>query len=152
MVLWLTPYTVVVASAGNDYRRDDYAVYPAMLNGVTCVSAYDQIGSIPVYANYPSWTALLAPTDTWTTDMWGISPKGYVLGFASNPVWYSINFAGTSASASHVSAVAAMIASAHRSWTPQQIQSALRSSALHDLPNDYRHVGRLNAFGALSGQ
>jgi len=120
---WLTPYAVVVASAGNEGRHDFYRVYPAACIDVMCIAAHNQTDLIPFY-NYPAWTALIAPTWVPTTDMPGTNYLGHPLGYNPSLESYKIDeFQGTSASAPHVSAVAALMASAHRDWTPAQIRS-----------------------------
>jgi subtilisin family serine protease len=148
---WLSRYAVIVASSGNDGRHDAYAVYPAAYGEVMCIAGHDAV-QLWTHSNYPIWTDLIAPATVIAPDMTGFNSHGDALGFAQNPYAFTWPFSGTSAAAPHVSAVAAMMASAHRDWTPAQIWSSLCASAIHDLPGDHYHKGRLNAYGALVGQ
>jgi hypothetical protein len=132
---------VVVASAGND---DSTAPkYPAYFSKAVAVAATDRFDkriSMPTYtwgSNYGPWVDICAPgIDIYTTKS------------AAGQHFYANNFAGTSAAAPFVSAVAGMVKAMHPDYSRDQIVTMLLRGDTLPESND---IGkRLNALKALA--
>ncbi|MEP0814076.1 MAG: S8 family serine peptidase [bacterium] len=119
-------YSVLVGSAGND--SSDIAVqFPATHSDALAVAAYNYLGQKPTWSNWnPAFVDVAAPGDLiTTTDMKGFSSHGWRLGYTDGPIYSS--FSGTSASAPHVSAVAALLA-CYTSDAPSGIRTQIRNN------------------------
>lgn len=100
----VTDNIVVVAAAGDEAQSS--IDYPAAYPGVVAVGAIDQSGAIWSSSNKSSRVTLAAPgVDVPSEDNFGSSGST----------------TGTSASTAYVSATAALIRSAHPSWTAGQV-------------------------------
>lgn len=100
---------VVVVAAGNSGSSiaDDSSPAPADDPGVVAVSAIDQNGAIASFSDFGSQVALAAPGVNIYNDQ----------NFAND----TTNANGTSPAAAYVSATAALIFSAHPTWTAGQV-------------------------------
>ncbi|WP_190125255.1 type VII secretion-associated serine protease mycosin [Streptomyces inusitatus] len=114
---------VVVASAGNDGQGGNVKkTYPASYEGVLAVASSDRNNERAAFSQSGDFVDVAAPgVDIITT----VPGGGHC---ADN---------GTSFSAPYVAAVAALIKSKHKNWTPRQItaqiqQTAERSTSDHD--------------------
>ncbi|MEU8133058.1 S8 family serine peptidase [Streptodolium elevatio] len=125
---------LVVASGGNVPANGPGVVYPAALPGVLAVSAVGTDGRIWSDGNYGHWISLAAP---------GVG----IPAACTAPTKYCMG-TGSSSAAALVSAVAALVWSAHPDWTANQVIRRLignTSTAPNEqIPND--HVG----FGIVS--
>ncbi|MBM2621597.1 S8 family serine peptidase [Actinoplanes sp. LDG1-06] len=134
---------VVVAAAGNEREKGSPTSYPAADAGVIGVAATDSADKVATYSNSGSYVDVAAPgtaiLSTYPTAL------GKKTGYAS--------MSGTSMASPHVAAVAALLKAAQPSITPDQVQSALETSAV-DLgakgrDNDFGY-GRIDAAAALA--
>jgi len=104
----------VVASAGNE--GNSTVSYPCAFNHVICVAATDNTNAHASFSNINSYIDISAP---------GVS-------IASTYINYTYAMAsGTSMSAPHIAAVAALVLSVHPADSPAQIEAALKSTATH---------------------
>ncbi|WP_328460510.1 S8 family peptidase [Actinoplanes sp. NBC_00393] len=128
---------VVVASAGNSRAQGSPTNYPAADAGVIGVAATDSADIVASYSNAGNYVDVAAPG----SGILSTVPQG---GYA----YYN----GTSMAAPHVSAVAALLVASRPGITPDQVESALTSSAVdRGAPGkdvDYGY-GRVDAAGAL---
>ena len=124
---------VVVAAAGNERAQGSPTSYPGADAGVIGVAATDSADRVASYSNAGSYVDVAAPgsgiLSTYPTALGGRT--GYA----------SMN--GTSMASPHVAAVAALLKAYQQSLTPDQVESALTSSAV-----DLGPAGRDNDFGA----
>ncbi|MGK5678063.1 S8 family peptidase [Actinoplanes sp. URMC 104] len=133
---------VVVAAAGNERAQGSPTSYPAADAGVIGVAATDSSDKVAGYSNAGSYVDVAAPgsgiLSTYPTALGG--KTGYA------------TMSGTSMASPHVAAVAALLKAYNRNLTPDQVESALESSAV-DLgtagrDNDFGY-GRIDAVAAL---
>ncbi|WP_250033358.1 S8 family peptidase [Paractinoplanes maris] len=124
---------VVVAAAGNERAKGSPTSYPAADAGVIGVAATDSADKVATYSNAGSYVDIAAPgtsiLSTYPTALGG--KTGYV------------SMSGTSMASPHVAAVAALLKAYQPSLTPDQVEAALKSSAV-----DLGTKGRDNDFGA----
>jgi type VII secretion-associated serine protease mycosin len=133
---------VVVAAAGNERQNGNPVSYPAADAGVIAVAATDSADAVASYSNSGAYVDVSAPgsaiVSTYPT--------------AKNGTGYAL-MSGTSMASPHVAAVAALLRSADPSLTPDQVESALESSATDLGPagrdDDYGY-GRIDAAAALA--
>ncbi|MBU2666442.1 S8 family peptidase [Actinoplanes bogorensis] len=134
---------VVVAAAGNERQDGSPTSYPAADAGVIGVAATDSSDKVGSYSNAGSYVDVAAPgssiLSTYPTALGG--KTGYA------------TMSGTSMASPHVAAVAALLKAYDKSLTPDQVESALETSAV-DLgtkgrDNDYGY-GRIDAVAALA--
>ncbi len=135
---------VIVASSGNN---DGPVRYPAAYSNTIAVGATDQNDVRHSYSNYGSSLDIMAPSHVPTTDRTG--SVGYSTGNYAN------SFTGTSASAPHVSGVAAIMRSENSSKTWSDIRDVIRQTADkvsgmggNNFTNYYGY-GRVNAYEAV---
>lgn len=102
---------MIIAAVGNNSGS---VGYPAKYGDVIGVTATDFTDTRPSWANYGTGVELSAP---------GVDIKTTDLGGGTKPV------DGTSFSAPHVAAAAAMLKEANPSWTNSHVRQALRGSA-----------------------
>lgn len=133
---------VMVAAAGNDYRRGNPVQTPANCIGVIGVGATDRSDRIAPFSERNSTVDITAP---------GV----HVLSTYRDPRNGTHAYAyldGTSMSAPMVAGVAALIRSRHPTWSKQQVEARLFSTA-KDLgkkgPDNTFGAGRLDAGRAL---
>nr|WP_221377753.1 S8 family serine peptidase [Actinoplanes polyasparticus] len=133
----------VVAAAGNERTAGSPTSYPAADAGVLGVAATDSSDKIGTYSNAGSYVDVAAPgtaiLSTYPTALGGRTGYG--------------SMSGTSMASPHVAAVAALLKAYQPALTPDQVQSALESSAV-DLgtkgrDNDFGY-GRIDATAALA--
>jgi serine protease len=154
--------TVVVAAAGNSFR-DAANFTPANCNDTVTVAATGRVGALANYSNYGTTIDIAAPGGDMSRDSGILST---IATGANTLTGYSYtSYQGTSMAAPHVAGVAALVASAHPSWGPNEIEAALYAGA-RPFPTDslrtcvtrsetpgagqYRcGVGLLDAVGAL---
>jgi len=130
-----TAGVLVVAAAGNSSSTTPF--YPAAVPSVISVSATDNAADPSVrdlkavYSNYGPTVDVAAP-GTWiaSTVPMALGTGGYR------------QDSGTSMASPHVTAVAALVASAHPAWTPAEIEAALEHGAV-----DLGTAGRDDSFG-----
>lgn len=103
---------VIVASVGND--GDNSVGYPAAYGAVIGVTATNSSDNRPTWANYGTGVELSAP---------GVDIETIELGGGTDIV------SGTSFSAPHVAAAAAIIKEVNPSWSNAYVRQALRGSA-----------------------
>jgi Subtilase family len=143
-------HILFVCSIGNDGLHGNQAVFPAGHPLAFSVGSYDTSGHVVLTYNYLDWTDILAPSFVLAPDMVGYNASGVYLGFSPEPFpWTGFN--GTSASAPHVAAVATMVSAAYTALTPQQVRQRVITHAAHDLVDDYKDIGRIDAYAALGG-
>ncbi|WP_228387965.1 type VII secretion-associated serine protease mycosin [Streptomyces jumonjinensis] len=118
---------VVVASAGNDGLGGNVKkTYPASYEGVLAVASSDRNNERAAFSQSGDFVDIAAPgVDIVTT-----VPGG---GHCADH--------GTSFSAPYVAAVAALIKSKHRKWTPRQIAAQIQQTAERSTPGHDRLVG-----------
>ncbi len=154
--------TVVVTAAGNSLR-DAANFTPANCNDAVTVAATGRVGGLTNYSNYGTTIDIAAPGGDMSRDSGILSTIG--VGSTTLTGYSYTNYQGTSMAAPHVAGVAALVASAHPSWGPNEIEAALYAGA-RPFPTDslrtcvtrsetpgagqYRcGVGLLDAVGAL---
>ncbi|GAB2617323.1 hypothetical protein Aab01nite_30570 [Paractinoplanes abujensis] len=134
---------VVVAAAGNERAKGSPTSYPAADAGVIGVAATDSADKIASYSNAGSYVDVAAPgsaiLSTYPTALG--SRTGYT------------TMSGTSMASPHVAAVAALLVAYQPALTPDQVESALTTSAVDLGPkgrdNDFGY-GRIDAAAALA--
>ncbi|WP_248293806.1 S8 family serine peptidase [Actinoplanes sp. TBRC 11911] len=119
---------VVVAAAGNARGQGSPISYPAASDGVIAVAATDSADGVATFSNRGSYVDVAAP---------GVNIV------STRPGNLYARMSGTSMAAPHVAAVAALVRSAYPALSPDQIESALKSSAV-----DLGPAGRDDDFGA----
>jgi subtilisin family serine protease len=124
---------VLVASAGNEYRRGNPSNTPANCVGVVGVGATDNRDRIALFSERNDTVDISAPgVHVLTTYR---DPKSGKFGYAY--------LDGTSLSAPYVSGVAALIRSRHPTWSEPQIEARLIGTV-----KDLGAKGRDNIYGA----
>lgn len=133
----------IIASAGND--GDGSIDYPCAFDHVICVGATDNSDRRASFSNANAYVDISAPgVNTAST----LPP--FVCGGSSS--CYDRG-SGTSMAAPHVTGIAALILSAWPAYTPDQIETALESTAVDLGPagrDDRFGHGRLNAAAAVA--
>jgi serine protease len=119
--------TVVVAAGNNNADASGFT--PANCSGVIAVAATDRNGARAYYSNYGSIVALSAPGG----DMRGAAANGILSTFNSGTTKPGSDtyayYQGTSMATPHVAAAAALLYAAKSSLTPDQVRTALVSTA-----------------------
>ena len=154
--------TVVVTAAGNSFR-DAANFTPANCNNTVTVAAVGRAGGLASYSNFGSTIDIAAPGGDMSRDTGILSTVG--TGSTTLTGYSYANYQGTSMAAPHVAGVAALVASLHPTWGPNEIEAALYSGARSfpadpvwpcvtssATPTGTQHqcgVGLLDAVGAL---
>ncbi|MFI1994362.1 S8 family peptidase [Actinoplanes sp. NPDC020271] len=131
---------VVVAAAGNDRAKGSPTSYPGADPGVIAVAATDSGDVVASYSNAGSYVDVAAPG------------SGIISTYPTAAGGYA-TMNGTSMASPHVAAVAALLLAAAPDLTPDQVESALGSTAKDLGPTgkdtDYGY-GRIDAAAALT--
>ncbi|HWS32323.1 MAG TPA: S8 family serine peptidase [Actinoplanes sp.] len=131
----------VVAAAGNERAQGSPVSYPGADAGVIAVAATDSTDKVAAYSNAGSHVDVAAPGSA----IWSTYPTALGKSYAQ--------LSGTSMAAPHVAAAAALLKSLQPRLTPDQIESALKTSAVDLGPKgfdeDYGY-GRIDAVAALN--
>lgn len=140
---------VVIVAAGNSgVNLDTAPVYPAVLPGVVAVTALDQNGVKPAWANYGAAIAVAAPGVGILSTL-----CAYNSGTQSCAHTYGMK-SGTSMAAPHVAALAALLIARTPGLTPDGVAALLKSTAT-DLgapgSDPVYGGGRIDAATALTG-
>ena len=127
----------VVAAAGNERQSGSPTSYPGADPGVIAVAATDSNDLVASYSNAGSYVDVAAPGSNILSTTGG--------------TYQSWN--GTSMASPHVAAIAALLKAYNSALTPDQIETAIETTAV-DLgtkgkDNDYGY-GRVNAAAALN--
>lgn len=137
---------VVVAASGNSgVNLDTVPIYPASLAGVVAVTAVDQNGARPSWANYGTAVAVAAPGVGILSTL-----CAYNVQAQSCTHTYGVK-SGTSMAAPHVAALAALILARSPRLTPDGLAALLKSTATK-LPDSTTGAGRIDAAAALVGR
>ncbi|MEU4622160.1 S8 family peptidase [Actinoplanes sp. NPDC023801] len=128
----------VIAAVGNDREKGSPTSYPAADAGVIGVAATDSSDRIGHYSTAGNYVDVAAPG----TNILSTYPGGQYK-----------TMMGTSMAAPHVAAVAALLKSYQGALTPDQIEAALKNSAIDlgqpGFDNDFGY-GRIDAVSALN--
>ena len=114
--------TVVVVAAGNS-NYDVANSLPANCNDTVTVAAVGRVGGRAYYSNYGLGIDIAAPGGDFYRDSGILST--IATGSTTLTGYDYTNYQGTSMAAPHVAGVAALIASAHPTWSPSEIEAAL---------------------------
>ena len=133
----------VIASAGND--GDSSVKYPCAFDHVICVAATDNSDAHASFSNANAYVDISGPG----VDITSTYPS---FGCSGSPACY-LPRSGTSMAAPHIAGVAALVLSAWPTDTPDEIETALESTAV-DLGTPGRDdtfgFGRVNAAAAVA--
>lgn len=131
---------VMVAASGNSGLNQTY--YPAGYPAVIAVGGTDYYDEWWTLSNYGTFVDVTAPGDTvWSTNWTTSNPNAYQY------------FSGTSQAAPHVSGLAALILSAHPSFSAADVRAIIQQTAVdkgaagYDI---YYGFGRIDAGAALA--
>ena len=120
---------VVVAAGNGGGNNSDYPTFPASIRADNMISviASDKKDKKPGFSNYGDNVDIAAPgLDIISTTPY-ISASGEDQWPCGSTAFH--RYGGTSAAAAHVSGAAALLASIHPKWTPQEIRACLVQSA-----------------------
>jgi len=141
---------VVVFAAGNSDESSGSSTWPAQYESAIAVAATNHNDVRSYYSNYGSWVDISAPG--------GETNSSTQEGVLSCIDGSYDHYQGTSMACPHVSGVAALIVSEFAgNITPDEVRSRLinNTDPIDDLNPDYQGQlgsGRLNAYGALTGE
>lgn len=107
--------SIIVAPIGDVSVTGGKAVAPADIRGVVSVTAVDANGAVPVFASGTGQAAVAAP--------------GAAVAAGNYRNNYTATHSGTSCAADLVAAEVALVASAHPSWTEDQLIAAVVTTA-----------------------
>jgi subtilisin family serine protease len=137
---------VVVAASGNSgVNLDTTPIYPASLAGVVAVTAVDQNGARPPWANYGAAVAVAAP---------GVGILSTLCAYNAQTQGCTHTYgtkSGTSMASPHVAALAALILARSPGLTPDGVAAVLKATATR-LPDPTTGAGRIDAAAALVGR
>ncbi len=119
---------VIVAAAGNN--NGDVSLYtPANCEGVLSVAALDRSGGRASYSNYGTGIKIAAPGGSGSDGIVSTFNAGKTSPVPSPNGDTYARYSGTSMSTPHAAGVASLILTLNPSFTPDQIQARLQSSA-----------------------
>lgn len=136
---------VVVASGNSGVNLDTTPIYPASLPGVVAVTAVDQNGARPSWANYGTAVAVAAP---------GVGILSTLCAYNAQTQSCTHTYStksGTSMASPHVAALAALILARSPGLTPDGVAAVLKATATK-LPDSSTGAGRIDAAAALVGR
>jgi len=136
--------TVVAAAGNSGVNLDTVPIYPASLPGVVAVTAIDQNGARPSWANHGTAVAVAAP---------GVGILSTLCAYNTQAQGCTHTYgtkSGTSMAAPHVAALAALILARSPGLTPDGVATRLKSTATK-LPDGTTGAGRIDAAAALAG-
>ena len=155
--------TVVVTAAGNS-TVDASRFTPANCNDTVTVAATGRVGGLAGYSNFGSSIDIAAPGGDMPRDSGILSTVA--TGATTLTGYGYANYQGTSMAAPHVAGVAALVASLHPTWGPNEIEAAIYAGArpfpadslrpcvtTSEIPTGVQRqcgVGLLDAVGALN--
>ncbi|MBX3000070.1 MAG: S8 family serine peptidase [Caldilineaceae bacterium] len=143
---------LVIAAAGNHYRRGNPVIYPAAYNHVLAVAATTDTDGHASYSSSGSYVDVAAPggdpgsANDRDSRHW--IPGAYWRGSGMSYVWLS----GSSQAAPHVSGLAALLLSINASLTPDQLSAIITGAAVDvQLPgwDEFSGHGRIDVSAAL---
>jgi subtilisin family serine protease len=114
--------TVVVTAAGNS-TVDASRFTPANCNDTVTVAATGRVGGLAGYSNFGSSIDIAAPGGDMPRDSGILSTVA--TGATTLTGYGYANYQGTSMAAPHVAGVAALVASLHPTWGPNEIEAAI---------------------------
>lgn len=132
---------IIVAAAGNS--NVNFPVYPAAYDHVISVASTDQNDHLSTFSNFGNWIDVCAPgTNIWSTSL------------ANNGADTYEYKSGTSMACPLVAGLAGLLKSKNPTFSPDQIESCIKSSAENiDAVNPtfagLLGAGRINAYAAL---
>ncbi len=136
--------SLVFASVGNDGKQDEPVNPPASLPGAVGVTAIDKSRNVADFSNHGDHVALAAPGVSIPANCWtSMGHKGYCVGW------------GTSQATALASASAALIWSAHPTWTNNQVLRVLINTAgkpSGKIPSEYLGYGIIRPRLVLLGK
>ena len=118
--------TVVVTAAGNS-TQDVANFTPANCNDTVTVASVGRVGGLAFYSNFGSGIDISAAGGDMMRDSGILSTIG--TGVLNLTGYDYANYQGTSMAAPHVVGVAALVASAHPTWGPTEIERAIYEGA-----------------------
>jgi len=138
--------TLVAASGNAELETVDY---PAAYKQVIAVGAVDENGEHASYSNAGKALDVVAPGN-------GILQEAFLewLGFPTFAIGWDYYFGnGTSMACPHVAGVAALMKAAHPEWGPEEIRTALITTAVDIAPagkDDATGYGLIDAYAAIT--
>jgi serine protease len=117
---------VIVVAAGNQSADVGKAI-PANCNDVVTVASVGRVGGLAGYSNHGAGVDIATPGGDKTRDSGILSTVG--MGETTLSGYGYANEHGTSMAAPHVAGVAALVASLHPTWGPNEIEAALYAGA-----------------------
>jgi serine protease len=118
--------SVIVTAAGNETIKAA-RVMPANCDGTVTVASVGRAGGLASYSNFGSTIDIAAPGGDMSRDSGILST--IATGATALTGYGYTNYQGTSMAAPHVAGVAALVASLHPTWGPDEIEAALYAGA-----------------------
>jgi serine protease AprX len=160
---WFSGITVVVA-AGNGGPTPGSVLSPGSDPFVVTVGAFNDKGTMDTSDDVASTFSGVGPTRDGFTKPETLAPGDHILGLRVKGVSYLdasgkpigspsdryVHMTGTSAAAGFVSGVAALIASAHPTYSPTQIKGAIVASGRSVAGSATKAVDAVNALTAMT--
>jgi hypothetical protein len=143
----LCQYLLLVGSAGNQ-GLNSAASYPGNHPLAISVASYNKNGSRSSFSNISTEVDIAAPgVEVPALDMYGRNIHDQQLGLS--PFCFVTDFGGTSSSAPHVAAAAALVQWKWQLESPELIRQRLINAA-KSLPDpEFGSIGRLSVYAAL---